>query len=373
MQIQKLLQTVVSKGASDLHLAVGRAPVIRLNGRLVTLQTKTLEPADTVSLMKSIASDRCQQELQEKGSSDFGFRFGDKGRFRVSIFKQKGVVGIVLRLIPSRILSFEEIGLPLQMKEICKRPRGLFLVTGPTGSGKTTSLATMLDFINTNLDRHIITIEDPIEYYHNHKRSIVTQRELGVDVPSFEDGLVRALRQDPDVILVGEMRDIATMETAITAAETGHLVFATVHTTGCQGTINRVIDAFPEREQEQVRVQLSTTLIAVISQALLPRIDGRGRVAAFEIMVMTSAISNLIRQQKTYQIDSEIQTGGKLGMVSLDDHLARLVRGGIVAEEEAITRARNPDELSRKIGMMVASTRAGLAKPGLQVAGRQRA
>ena len=351
MQINKLLQTVVNQKASDLHLAVGRPPCLRLNGRLVPLKTKVLGPEDTLSLMKSITSDRCQQELQERGSTDFGFAFGESARFRVSAFRQRGVVGLVLRLIPNRIFTFEEIGLPLALKELCRRPRGLFLVTGPTGSGKTTTLATMIDHINGNADAHIITIEDPIEYYHTHKRSLVTQRELGVDVPSFEEGLVRALRQDPDVILVGEMRNLETISTAITAAETGHLVFATVHTTGAQGTVNRVIDAFPEREQEQVRAQLSTTLIAVISQSLVPRANGRGRVAAFEIMIMTPAIGNLIRQQKTYQIDSEIQTGGRLGMMPLDESLARLYRAGTIVEEEMMMRARNPAEVRQKAGL----------------------
>ena len=353
MQINKLLQTVISQGASDLHLAVGAPPCIRLHGRLVRLKTKVLTPEDTVALMKSITPDRCQQELQEKGSSDFGFGFTDQARFRVAVFRERHHIGIVLRLIPTRIMTFEEIGLPSQIKQLMYRPRGLLLVTGPTGSGKTTSLATMLHHINLNRETHIVTIEDPIEYYHSHEKSIITQRELGVDVPSFEEGLRRALRQDPDVILVGEMRDLETISTAITAAETGHLVFATLHTTGCQGTINRIIDVYPEREQEQIRTQLSVTLICIISQALVPRADGSGRVAAFEILVMTSAISNLIRQQKSYQIDSEIQTGTRLGMIALDKSLLNLYAQGIISKAEVLARCRNIPDVQEAMDKIV--------------------
>jgi len=358
MQINKLLQTVINQGASDLHLAVGRQPTIRLHGRLISLKTKVLEPEDTVALMKSITPERCQTELQEKGSTDYGFAFG-KDRFRVAVFRQRGKVGMVLRLIPSHIMSFEEIGLPEQIKQLMYRPRGLFLVTGPTGSGKTTTLATMIEFINRNRDCHIVTIEDPIEYYHDHIRSIVTQRELGVDVPAFAEGLRRALRQDPDVILVGEMRDLETIATAITAAETGHLVFGTLHTTGAAGTINRIIDAFPPDQQEQIRTQLSVALIAVISQALLPKTNGKGRVASFEIMIMTSAIANLIRNEKVYQINSEIQTGQRLGMVTLDDSLARLFSRGLISRHEAMARARNIDELQERLDSIVTRQEKG--------------
>jgi len=349
MQINKLLETVVSQGCSDLHLAVGRPPTVRLHGRLIPLKTKVLEPEDTVALMKSITPERCQQELQERGGTDFGFAFGDKGRFRVSVFKQRGKVGMVLRLIPSHIMSFEEIGLPDQIKQLMYRPRGLILVTGPTGSGKTTTLATMIDYINRNRDCHIITIEDPIEYYHQHQRSIITQREVHVDVPDFPEALWRGLRQDPDVILVGEMRELETISTAITAAETGHLVLATLHTTGAAGTINRIIDAFPTNQQEQVRTQLSVALICVISQTLIPRITGRGRVAAFEIMVVTPAIQNLIRMNKVYNIPSEIQTGARLGMITLDDSLLRLYERGIISADEAIARCQNLTEFQERI------------------------
>jgi len=364
MQINKLLQTVVTQKGSDLILTVGSKPKLRLNGRLADLQTKVLEPDDTVSLMKSITSERGQQELQEVGSHDFGFSFADQARFRVAVFKQRGYVGIVLRLIPSKLLSFEEIGLSEEVKKVLWRPRGLILITGPTGSGKTTTLATMIDFINSTRDTHIITIEDPIEYFHNHKRSVVTQRELGVDVPSFAEGLRRALRQNPDVILVGEMRDLETMETAISAAETGHLVFATLHTNSAETSINRIVDAFPPQQQEQVRIQLASNLLMIICQALIPDVSGRGRVAAFEILVRTDAISNLIRQQKIYQIQSEIQTGSKHGMILLDDSLAQLYHAGRITVEEAMNRCRNHDEMAQKLHTTPRTTSAEQAGAG---------
>jgi len=348
IHIDRLLETVIKQGASDLHITVGRPPVIRLHGHMRSLETKVLTPEDTTALMKSITPDRNQQELQEEGGTDFGFAFGDAGRFRVAIFKQKGNIAMVLRLIPFRLLTFDEIGLPMICRALCRRPRGLFLVTGPTGSGKTTTLATMLDYINTNFDRHIVTVEDPIEYYHSHKKSVINQREVGVDVPSFSEALRRVLRQDPDVILVGELRDLETMESAIRAAETGHLVFATVHTTGCQGTVNRIIDAFPHEQQEQIRVQLSINLIACLSQALLPRIP-KGMVAAYEFMVVTAAISNLIRENKTYRIDSAIQTGKKYGMQLLDEHLWSLYAAGSITGPDAIDRSRAPGVMQDKI------------------------
>ncbi len=348
IHIDRLLETVIKRGASDLHLTVGRPPTIRLQGHLRSLETKVLAPDDTVALMKAITPDRNQQELQEEGGTDFGFAFGDAGRFRVSVLRQKGNVTIVLRLIPCKFLSFEEIGLPPITRSLCRRPRGLFLVTGPTGCGKTTTLASMLNYINTELDRHIVTVEDPIEYYHSHKKSIINQREVGNDVPSFAEALRRVLRSDPDVILVGEMRDLETIQNAILAAETGHLVFSTVHTTGCQGTVNRIIDAFPHEQQEQIRVQLSTSLIAILSQALLPR-KPRGRVAAYEFLVVTPAISNLIRENKTFRIDSAIQTGKKFGMQLLDDHLWQLYEGGVVEASEMIEWARQPVDLQNKL------------------------
>jgi len=308
-----------------------------------------LEPADTVALMKSVAPERCQQELQEEGGTDFGFAFGDKGRFRVSIFRQRGNISLSLRLIPSRLMGLEEIGLPLIVKDLLRRPRGLFLVTGPTGSGKTTTLATMINVINEDMDRHIITIEDPIEYYHVHKKSIVSQREVGTDVPSFGEALRRVLRMDPDVILVGELRDLETMEAAVRAAETGHLVFGTVHTTGAQGTINRIIDAFPVNQQEQMRVQLSTSLIAILSQLLLTNQRDGGRTAVFEFLVVTPAIANLIRENKTFRIDSNIQTGKRYGMQLLDDHLWEQYNEGIISLEDMMDVARHPGSVQERL------------------------
>ncbi len=348
IHIDRLLETVIKQGASDLHLTVGRPPVVRLHGHLRSLETKVLAPEDTVALMKAITPERGQQELQEEGGCDFAFAFGDAGRFRVAIFKQKGNIAMVLRLIPNRLLTFEQIGLPNICRALCRRPRGLFLVTGPTGSGKTTTLATMLDYINKNLDRHIVTMEDPIEYYHTHKKSVINQREIGIDVPSFSEALRRVLRMDPDVILVGELRDLETISAAVRAAETGHLVFSTLHTTGCQGTINRIVDAFPHEQQEQIRVQLSTNLIATLSQALLPR-QPKGMVAAYEFMVGTPAISNLIRENKTYRIDSAIQTGKKYGMQLLDEHLWQLYEQGAINAEDCVDRSRHPGGMQDKI------------------------
>ena len=359
VHIDRLLETCIRLDASDIHLHVGRAPVLRMDGGLRSLETKTLEPDDTVALMKSVTPERNQQELQEEGGTDFGFAFGEKGRFRVSVFRQKGNISMVLRLIPSRILTFEQIGLPPIVKALCRRPRGMFLVTGPTGSGKTTTLATMLDYINRNFDRHIISVEDPIEYYHKHHKSCFSQREVGVDVPSFAEALRRSLRMDPDVILVGEMRDLETMESAIRAAETGHLVFATLHTTGAQGTINRIIDAFPVNQQEQIRVQLSTNLLAVLSQVLMPKKDMPGRVAGYEFLVVTPAISNLVRENKTYRIDSAIQTGKKYGMQLLDDHLWKLYDEGTCAGDECLERARQPAEFQAKIDAKARGQAAG--------------
>src|SRR5580765_6365309 len=346
IQIDRLLETTIRRGASDLHLAVGKPPTLRLHGHLRELQTKVLEPEDTMALMKSITPERIQQEFEETGSGDFGFAFGTEARFRVAIFKQKGVCSLVLRKIPNKILTFEQIGLPEMARQICRRPRGIFLVTGPTGSGKTTTLATMINYINESFDRHIITMEDPIEYYHKHKKSIVVQREIGVDVPSFSEALRRALRQDPDVMLVGEMRDLATIGAAITAAETGHLVFGTLHTNGAASTVSRIIDAFPTDQQEQIRVQLAGNLLAVLSQCLCPRVDTDGMVAGYEFMYVTPGIQNLIRENKSFRIDSEIQTGKRYGMQLLDDNLFMHFQAGRISAEEAIDKSKVP-------GMMV--------------------
>jgi len=346
--IDKLLHTVVNRNASDLHLAVGQPPVVRQDGRMRKLETKVLTAEDTVALMKSITPERCQQELQEVGGTDFGFAFGDLARFRVSIFKQKGNVGLVLRQIPIKLLNFKDLGTPAVLTELIMRPRGLILVTGPTGSGKTTTLAAAIDYLNQNVDHHIITIEDPIEFYHQHSKSTINQREVGIDVPSFAEAIRRALRQDPDVIMVGELRDLETIEAAITAAETGHVVFGTLHTSSAAGTINRIIDVFPTTQQEQIRTQLSEAIIGIVAQQLLPRIGG-GRVAAYEMLVVLPAIKNLIRENKTYRITSSIQTGQKYGMQLLDDHLFQLWKDGIVEEHEAVFKANEVDSLTKRI------------------------
>ncbi len=350
VQIDKLLETVVKESVSDLHITTGQPPVVRVGGHMVRLETKSLEPDDTVALMKSITPERNQQELQEVGGTDFGFAFGDKARFRVSVFKQRGHIAMVLRRIPNEFLTFEQLGLPSVINDLLERPRGLFLVTGPTGSGKTTSLASMINHMNNTMDHHIITMEDPIEYYHDHKKSTINQREIGVDVPTFPEALRRALRQDPDVILVGEMRDLETISAAITAAETGHVVFGTLHTTGAQGTVDRIIDVFPTSQQDQIRTQLSSSIIGILSQALMPK-KPKGLVAAYEMLVYTPAIANLIREAKTYRINSSIQTGRKFGMQLLDDALYNLWRDDLCDERDVVMRSNNPGELKAKIAM----------------------
>jgi twitching motility protein PilT len=346
--MEKLLSTVIQLNASDIHISVGQPPVIRHQGRMRKLDAKVLDGDDTTALMKSITPDRCQQELQQKGGADFAIEYVEGNRFRVAVFKQKGSVGLVLRRIPSKFLTFEQLRLPEAIRSLIVRPRGLLLVTGPTGSGKTTSLASMVNFLNDNYDRHIITLEDPIEYFHKHKKSTVNQREIGVDVPEFKEGIRRALRMDPDVILVGEMRDLETIHAAIEAAETGHIVFGTLHTSGAASTVNRIIDVFPKDQQDQVRTQLSTALMGVLSQALLPK-KPEGMIAAHEMMVVTPAIQNLIRENKVYRIDSAIQTGRKHGMYLLDESLFRLWKEDLCDKEEVLLKTSKPAELAAKI------------------------
>lgn len=346
--IDKLLSAVVKQGASDLHITVGQPPVLRLSGRMQKLKTKVLEEADTMGLMKSITPDRCQQEFQETGSTDFGFAFGDQARFRVSVFRQRGKVAMVLRQIPVDLYTMEQLKLPEVFKKLIARPRGLVLVTGPTGSGKSTSLAAMVDYLNDNYDHHIITIEDPIEFQHNHKKSTINQREVGTDVTSFSEAIRRALRQDPDVILVGEMRDLETIEAAITAAETGHIVFGTLHTSSAAGTINRIVDVFPTNQQDQIRTQLASAIIGILSQQLLKKIGG-GRVAAFETLVVTPGIANLIRENKIFRITSSIQTGAKLGMQLLDDHIYKHYTEGLITKENALEKCNEPELLAQRM------------------------
>lgn len=371
LNMDRLLQACVTQNASDIHISVGRPPVLRIDGHLRSLETKVLEPDDATALMKSITPERCQQELQEEGGTDFGFAFGEQARFRVAVFKQKGCISMVLRQIPYKMLTFEEIGLPKIVSALCRRPRGLFLVTGPTGSGKTTTLATMINYINENFDRHIVTVEDPIEYYHPHKKSVINQREVGVDVPSFAEALRRVLRQDPDVILVGELRDLETISNAIRAAETGHLVFSTIHTTSAAGTVNRIIDVFPTEQQAQIRTQLSGNLIAVLSQELCPMATGRGRCAAYEFMVVTPAIANLIRENKTYRIDSSIQTGKKLGMQLLDEHLWQLYDAGKITLESMLEKGRQPGALQQKAVNKIGAAKGSKMKKKAEEAAKE--
>ncbi len=347
-QMEKLLNTVIQVKASDLFITVGSKPSIKKGGHYRTLETKVLDPDDTVALMKSITPDRCQQELQQVGGADFAIEYTGGVRFRVAVFRQRGTLGIVMRRIPSEFLTFEQIRMPEAIKRLINRPRGLLLVTGPTGSGKTTSLASMINFLNNNYDRHIITLEDPIEYFHKHNKCLVNQREIGVDVPDFKEGIRRALRMAPDIILVGEMRDLDTIHAAIEAAETGHIVFGTLHTNSASSTVNRIIDVFPKDQQDQIRTQLSVALIGVLSQTLLPR-KPEGVIAAYEMMITTPAISNLIRENKTYRIDSSIQTGAKDGMFLMDESLFRLWREGICEKEEVLLKSQKPQELADRI------------------------
>jgi twitching motility protein PilT len=344
-----LLELVIDEGASDLHIEVGVPPVLRLHGGMHPIDAPPLTAEDTESLMRSITNEEAVQQVRSQGGTDFGFAFGERARFRVSVFRQKGYFGMVLRQIPKTFFTLEQIGFPPVIKELLYKPRGLILVTGPTGSGKSTTLASMINIINSERDVHIITVEDPIEYFHDHKKSVIIQREIGVDVPSFAEALRRALRQDPDIILVGEMRDLETTAAAITAAETGHLVFATLHTTGAARTVDRVIDQFPANQQEQIRTQLAATTQAVISQLLLPRSDGKGRVAAFEIMISTPSISALIRDNKTFRITSDIQTGAKYGMNTLDAHLMSLYERGTIPYGELITKAQDPESVVKRL------------------------
>jgi twitching motility protein PilT len=343
------MDETIRRGASDLHLNPGRPPVLRLHGGLEHAREAPLTEAESEELCRSLCDEKHWREVEERGTTDFGLAHPSGNRFRVSVLRQRGRYSAVLRLIPDKLLSFEDIGLPAAVKELLRRPRGLVLVTGPTGSGKTTTLATMIDWINSNQDRHIVTIEDPIEYFHGHKQGLVTQREVGIDVTDFPEAMRRALRQDPDVILLGEMRDLETISSAITAAETGHLVFGTLHTTGSARTVDRIIDAYPANQQAQIRAQLSVSIVGVISQVLLPRKDGKGRIAAFEVMLMTPAIGNLIRKGETNKIQSTIQTSRRLGMITLDDYLLDLVKRGLIERQVALDAAQDPDDLGARL------------------------
>lgn len=345
----EILQEAIKKNASDVHITVGIPPIFRIKGQLIPQsQYPSLTPQDTVELVFSLLTEENKQRFQERRELDFSVGVKGEGRFRVNAFFQRNSVAAAFRLIPWQIPSFQELSLPSAvLKELASLPRGLILVTGPTGSGKSTTLASMIDYINTNFSKHIITIEDPIEYLHTHKKSIVNQREVGTDTHSFANALRAALREDPDVILVGEMRDLETTSIALTAAETGHLVMATLHTVDAVQSVERIVDQFPAHQQQQIRVQLSGVLQGVISQQLLPTRDGMRRVPAVEILIATPAVRSLIREAKTPQIYNVIQTGGKLGMQTMDQSLADLVKRNLITEEIALQRAMNKDELIR--------------------------
>jgi twitching motility protein PilT len=367
--IDDLLETMVALGASDLHVTVGSLPVIRLNGSLDRLdQFPRLSADDTQRLLYRILSTEQQKHLEINRQIDVSYSIPGLARFRVNVYFQRESLGGAFRMIPAELKTLEDLGLPTQLHELSKKPRGLVLVTGPTGSGKSTTLAAVVDEINRTRDDHIMTIEDPIEFLHRHKRCIVNQREIGPDAVSFADALRGALRQDPDVILLGEMRDLETISTAITAAETGHLVFATLHTQDAPSTIDRLIDVFPAAQQEQIRVQLAATLQGIVTQTLLPTVDGKGRVAALEILLPDDAVRNLIRQAKVEQIYSVMQTNTSRGMQTLEQALVDLVTRGIITQEVAMSRSSRPDQL---LGLL---QRNGLATPdsaagGLRVAG----
>lgn len=349
MNIIELVNIATEKKASDIHITVGIPPILRINGQLIYFNEEKLKPDDTKTLVYETLNEDLIKELEEKGEVDTSFSSPGIGRYRVNAYKQRGSYGMALRIIPLEIPSVDDLGLPIVVKDLARLPRGLILVTGPTGSGKSTTLATMINQINNERRCHILTLEDPIEYLHRHNQSIVNQREIGTDSKSFANGLRAALRQDPDVILVGEMRDLETISIALTAAETGHLVLSTLHTNGAAKTIDRIIDVFPPHQQQQVRVQFSSAIQAIISQQLLPKADESGRVAAFEVMVATTAIRNLIREDKIHQIDTAIQTGAKYQMQTMDASLLELYRKGLISKDTALTQAINQENIKKYI------------------------
>ena len=354
--IDELLREMVEKGASDLHICPGVPPIIRVDGKLTPLNYEKFDPLKTQRMMYDILSDEQIQKFEDTWELDFSYSLLKMSRFRVNIFKDKGAVASAFRLIPMKIPTIKELSLPAILETITRRPRGLVLVTGPTGSGKSTSLAAMINQINTERSQHIITIEDPIEYLHQHQMSIINQREVGQDTKAFANALRAALREDPDVILVGEMRDLETMENAIRAAETGHLVFATLHTNSAAQTVDRVVDAFPASQQEQIRLMLSNSLEAVLCQQLLPRAGMPGRICAMEIMIATPAIRNLIREAKSHQITSTMQTSANVGMQTMDQHLRDLYLKGVITQDDALTRAINQQELKNIINAAAPGT-----------------
>jgi len=350
VNLHQLLKTMIDKGASDLHITTGSAPLLRIDGQIVPLRLPPLTPIDTKQLMYAILTEEQKVAFEKNNELDLSFGVKNLSRFRCNIFMQRGAIAAALRAIPFRIMPFEELGLPPIVADLCNKPRGLVLVTGATGSGKSTTLATMIDKINSENRLHIMTVEDPIEFLHPHKMCLVNQREVGADTSSFKVALKYILRQDPDVVLVGEMRDLETIEAALTIAETGHLVFATLHTNSCAQTINRIIDVFPANQQQQIRAQLSFTLQGVISQTLLPRMGQPGRALAMEIMVPNAAIRNLIREDKIHQIYSQMQVGQeKYGMTTFNQSLYNLYSRRMISGEEAIGASQDPEELKNMI------------------------
>lgn len=347
MNINDIVNLGSEKLASDIHLTVGIPPIFRIYGELIKVGDEPLTPSQTKDLTMQVLNEEQFERLEEKGELDFSYSNPGVGRYRVNAYKQRGSYGMALRIIPMEIPSMESLGLPAIVRELARLPRGLILVTGPTGSGKSTTLASVIDQINRERNCHILTLEDPLEYLHKHNKAIVNQREIGSDSQTFGNALRGALRQDPDVILVGEMRDLETISIAITAAETGHLVLSTLHTLGAAKTIDRVIDVFPPHQQQQVRIQLSSVMQAVISQQLLPKVDNDGRVAAFEVMIATPAIRNLIREDKVHQIETSIQTGAKYGMQTMDSSLVNLYKRRLIKRETAITQAFSQEDIKK--------------------------
>lgn len=347
--IETLLRKANELGASDLHITVGVPPKCRINGELVELPYEKMLPSYLDELIEPIISEHFKEILMTQGEVDFSYSISMLGRYRVNIFRQRGSYAIVIRLVGMSVLSPEDLGIPPSVIELTKKKKGLVLVTGPGASGRTTTLASLINVINTNYSAHIITLEDPVEYLHNHKKAIVNQREIGLDTNSYAAGLRAAIREDPDVILVGEMCDIETIPLAIAAVEAGHLVFSTMHTIGAEATIERIIEVFPPQQQQQIRVQLSATLEAVVSQQLIPTADGTKRAAAFEVMHMTPAIKNLIQEGKTQQIPSVLQSNKRLGMQTMDDAIYELYLKRIIDSEKAMQFAQDPSVLERKL------------------------
>lgn len=348
IKIEEILSKAGETGASDVHLTVGVAPKMRVNGSLVSMPYDILSPEDTMEAAGKVMNREQMEIFKQRGEYDLSFAIADMGRYRVNAFRQQGAVALAFRLVATRVPSPEELGVPASIIDLSQRKRGLVLVTGPTGSGKSTTLAAVIDKVNQCRDAHIITLEDPIEYLHPHKMSMVNQREIGIDTESYANALRAALREDPDVILVGEMRDYETISVAVTAAETGHLVLSTLHTIGAASTVDRVIDVFPPHQQQQIRVQLSNVLEAIISQQLIPRADGRGRVAAFEVLHANTAIRNLIREGKSHQIANIMQTNRRMGMITMDDAIVQLVREGKITRQMAVSFAQDPDSIESK-------------------------